>query len=200
MAQGVIFNNDTPLMEGNWYNPKTGDKFTVKNTFFEDNQLVVQTTDGRMLEYNQLQYYIQGDDKSFTNNPPKQDPQLPSEVASLIEDNDYDDMLNDDMRLIMSNSNSQDSQFTTDNIYKVKTVEDTNTVIINKALAKHELPRLNVSIDNSTFPEYNIKMLYDIMDIPVEDITNWYINSIDINEIKKQISKQIQAHISEMCS
>ena len=49
-----MFSGETPMMEGKWYNPHTGDSFTVRNTFFEDNQLVVQTMDGRLLEYNQL--------------------------------------------------------------------------------------------------------------------------------------------------
>ena len=59
--QGIVFDTQGPVMSGTWYNPKTGDSFTVRDSFFQDNQFVVTTTDGRMLSYNQIQHYVQSD-------------------------------------------------------------------------------------------------------------------------------------------
>ena len=53
--QGINFNMEGPIMDGTWYNPNTGDSFTVRDSFFEDNQFMVSTMDGRVLNYNQIQ-------------------------------------------------------------------------------------------------------------------------------------------------
>ena len=42
---GMMFGGEGPVMQGTWYNPNTGDAFTVRDSFFEDNQYVVTTTD-----------------------------------------------------------------------------------------------------------------------------------------------------------
>ena len=36
----LMFTGDGPLMTGHWHNYKTGDSFTVADTFFQDNQYV----------------------------------------------------------------------------------------------------------------------------------------------------------------
>ena len=54
----LTFGMEGPIMDGTWYNTQTGDSFTVRNSFFEDNQYIVQTTDGRILRYDQIQNYI----------------------------------------------------------------------------------------------------------------------------------------------
>jgi hypothetical protein len=58
MMQGISFSIDGPVMTGTWYNPKNGDSFTVRDTYFEDNQYMVITTDGRRMDYNMIQNYI----------------------------------------------------------------------------------------------------------------------------------------------
>jgi hypothetical protein len=61
MNNGIMFNADAPTMDGHWYNPGSEDNFTVKDTFFEDGQYKVLTTDGRLLGYDQIQYYVKVD-------------------------------------------------------------------------------------------------------------------------------------------
>ena len=46
----MIFSGETPMMSGTWYNPQTGDSFTVADAFFQDNQYLVKTIDGRILD------------------------------------------------------------------------------------------------------------------------------------------------------
>lgn len=204
MNQGIMFNSETPMMEGKWYNPHTGDSFVVRNTFFEDNQLVVQTMDGRILEYNQLQHYVQsnGGDPTPTTQVNKQvsNNQLPPEISSLIEEGD---LLAEDAALIAGYSQGPDWQEPiklSGNICKTVTgpVESTNNIIISKALSKLELPKLDANLDKNTIPENAIRMLHDIMDIPTEDIVEWYINHMDINKIYEAIRDQLKSHISEI--
>ena len=33
MIPGITFSGDGPMMKGYWYNPSTGDSFTVKDSF-----------------------------------------------------------------------------------------------------------------------------------------------------------------------
>lgn len=86
---GMTFGSEGPLVQGTWINPNTGDSFTVRDSFFEDNQYVVTTTDGRYIRYDQLQYYIQADPKAIDSikqaaaNKVKEEP-LPTEVSNLI--------------------------------------------------------------------------------------------------------------------
>ena len=55
----LMFTGDTPLMSGHWHNYKTGDSFTVADSFFQDNQYLIKTTDGRMLDASRIGDYIQ---------------------------------------------------------------------------------------------------------------------------------------------
>ena len=92
LRNGLTFGMEGPNMEGTWYNPQTGDSFTVRNSFFEDNQYIVQTTDGRILGYNQIQNYIKSDNPTEIQESSfkKQTTELPPEVADLVSD-DYND-------------------------------------------------------------------------------------------------------------
>ena len=94
----MMFGGEGPVMTGTWYNPHTGDAFTVRDSFFEDNQYVVTTTDGRYFRYDQLQNYIQSDMKledlkkmKVEKTPVKEE--LPSEVANLISEDSYSSMM-----------------------------------------------------------------------------------------------------------
>lgn len=91
---GMMFGGEGPIMHGTWYNPHTGDAFTVRDSFFEDNQYTITTTDGRYLRYDQIQNYIQSDMKledlkniNNENKPKETKEVLPLEVSNLINDN-----------------------------------------------------------------------------------------------------------------
>ena len=58
---GLTFGMEGPNLEGNWYDPRTGDAITVVDTFFEDNQLIVKTSTGRILRYEQMQHYVKSE-------------------------------------------------------------------------------------------------------------------------------------------
>lgn len=77
---GITFDGTAPMMEGTWFNPKTGDVIKIRDTFFENNNYVARTTDGRMLNYSQLQNYIRDDSKSVKK--PVQEQNTPAKPAS----------------------------------------------------------------------------------------------------------------------
>lgn len=184
--QGMTFGVDGPIMSGTWYNPKTGDKFTVADTFFEDNQLLVRAVDGRLLNYNIIQDYIQQGSTDIQDTPQSFQTQksydIPKEIADMIEtpQTGFSEMVEPMGNLYAV----QETNF--------QSVTHTNSSIIDKALSKTELPKLNLEVSWEKYPEREIEMLKDIMDIPVNDIIEWYASKFDLTTIKKQISEAIQ--------
>ena len=186
MQNGMMFGGEGPVMQGTWYNPTTGDVFTVRDSFFEDNNYVVTTTDGRYLNYNQLQNYIQSDTpaeqlkKSFSN---KQQEILPSEVQGILEDNTYDSLilpedLNQSASILskpLGNINNASNS-----VYKVETKPlDINKTIIEKALKNTTPPQLTIIAEWDKYPEKEITMLTDIMNISRKDIADWYCENLE---------------------
>ena len=215
MMQGMMFGGEGPIMQGTWYNPSTGDFFTVRDSFFEDNQYVVTTTDGRYLYYNQLQNYIQSDMKPSElknlNSQNKQVEPLPTEVASLINtddtnmNNNYMDMMTpEDMALInkpLGNINDQNSLYTSIKQVNPITSEpidlpvNMNTAIIEKALKNTEKPEFKVELKWDNYPTKQLEMLYDIMSISEEEIVEWYLDNIKLDDVLESLKQSIKDRI-----
>jgi hypothetical protein len=213
---GVMFGGEGPLMQGTWYNPHTGDAFTVRDSFFEDNQYLVMTTDGRRLYYNQLQNYIQSDmkledlKKTRINKPTKSEPAIPAEVAQLIDGNDpYSDMMLEDDILItqtkpIGNIYSEERRLNLDNqniinspvMTKPQSV-NMNTTIIEKALKNASKPAFKVFVAWDPYPSKEIEMLKDIMEISEDEIIDWYLNNIQMTDVVESLKEGIKAKFSK---
>lgn len=212
---GMMFGGEGPVMQGTWYNPTTGDAFTVRDSFFEDNQYVVTTTDGRYLKYNQIQNYVQTDmkledlKKRKVENQVKDEP-LPLEVASLIEEIDPNDpylgMMSPDDLMIgnakpISFGNLADSRQLNDYVQTSGPVMQTpspatmNEAIIEKALKNAPKPEIKVDIFWDVYPEKQIEMLKDVMDISEDEIVNWYLDNIDMVEVVDALKNAIRYRI-----
>lgn len=209
LNNGLMFGMEGPNMEGTWYNPKTGDSFTVRNSFFQDNQYIVQTTDGRILDYNTLQSYIQSDRPIEMPKPQPKHETLPAEVENLIEcpsDNMYD-ILPEDLNMINGGSKSLGNLATPTNrtqgdpISSISyTQVDQNFTMIEKALAKKSMPDIQVSIDWKNFPQREMDMLIDIMDVNEDEIIDWYVRQIDTNYLAECLKEVIKDHIHKQLS
>lgn len=196
---GLTFNSEGPIMSGTWYNTNTGDSFTVADSFFEDNQYVVTTTDGRYLKYEQIQDYIKSDkpldmnnlrlDKSQAQEPAVND--LPPEVMGLLEPDD----------LIISNPlgnlYEQVQEPVTTAIPKTQ-ANTSNYTIISKALSKRSLPDIQIGVDWNKCPLKEMKMLIDLMDVTEDEIIEWYINNIDVNTTTQMIKSSIKTYIQQL--
>ena len=188
----TIFTNDGPMMTGTWYNPTNGDSFTVADSFFQDNQYIVKTTDGRLLDYNFIQHYIKSD-KPIPKQPTEQKKEkLPEEVANLLVNND-DDILEEDLQLISNNNlgNLKDNQRNNPS-QKTHTQPTTNVstelVIVQKALSKTSEPLMNIDITWNNFPSKEIGLLTEVMDINVDDVISYYLSQIDMQGIYNNLA------------
>ena len=208
MMNGMMFGGEGPVMQGTWYNPNTGDVFTVRDSFFEDNNYVVTTTDGRYLNFNQLQHYIQSDTPAaelkamLAKNKKDVKEEIPEEIKGILASNDddtydsymipeddiYTNTLNKPLGKSLGNINTP---VKTPNITPV----NVNKTIIEKALKNTTGPKLTIIADWNEYPAKEISMLIDIMDIPAEEIVEWYCDNLDttwiLDDIKTSIKNKI---------
>lgn len=207
---GVTFGMEGPIMEGTWYNVHTGDSFTVRNSFFEDNEFVIQTTDGRLLKYSQIQNYIKSDKPIEMKKPEPKHEALPAEVADLLEGENYDDMMADDLAMIYGQApvtlgNLKDSMTTNPYPYnpnpamQVVSGEpiNTNYDIISKALTKRTLPDFQIGIDWFGCPIKEMEMLMDLMDVQESEIVDWYLSQVDIETTTAMIKEVIKDYLTK---
>lgn len=186
---GLMFGGEGPMMTGTWYNPNTGDAFTVRDSFFEDNQYVVTTTDNRYFKYDQLQNYIQSDmkleelKKMKIENKPEE--KLPAEVSNLINgDDNYSDMILPEDQQIVGKPNNFGNINTNNMQAKDESPINTNmnSAIIEKALKNTVKPNFSINVEWPNYPSKEIEMLKDIMEIPSDEIVEWYLNNIQFND------------------
>ena len=212
---GMMFGGDGPVMQGTWYNPTTGDAFTVRDSFFEDNQYVITTTDGRYLRYDQIQNYIQSDMKlddlkQLKKENTVKEEALPAEVSNLIAGDDIyfgsdinDMLLPEDVALInkpvnrdLGNIYATPTQQKQPTGYTTQPVQNMNTAIIEKALKNTTKPNFSINVKWDNYPSKEIEMLKDIMEIPVTEIVDWYLDNIQLDEFIMAFKAAIDDKIS----
>lgn len=204
---GMMFGGEGPVMQGTWYNPQTGDAFTVRDSFFEDNQYVVTTTDGRYLHYNQLQNYIQSDMKleDLKRENIKKEDAVPAEIMGMIDNDDINNdfgIIPEDMDIISGKSNNLGNIYTAPTQmsqpvgYTTQPAQNLNTTIIEKALKNTSKPTFSINVNWPDYPTKEIEMLKDIMDIPTTEIVDWYLDNIQLDEFVMAFKVAIDDKIS----
>lgn len=193
---GLIFNTEGPMMSGTWYNPSTGDSFTVRDSFFEDNQFVVSTTDGRILNYNQIQHYVKSDKPLDMQPDLQKNTKHPAEVMDLIEpiNETSFDLLPEDQSLIGGNlRDSGDRRINLNNNYtNFNQNALSNAPIIGKALSKIDLPEVDLKLKWKQSPDKEILLLMDVMDISLDEIVEWYMNKFNMDEIRQRVQHEVK--------
>lgn len=196
----MIF-GEGPILSGHWYNPSTGDSFTVRDTYFEDNNLFVITTDGRRLNYDIISKYVQSDkplpkQPSITQNT--QQSNIPNDILSEIvpTQNDNNDLLlPEDLALINNQQPAQPKNL--GNIHQQQTFAPQQSVIsedemlINRILKRTKGPQVEFTISWPCFPEKQIEML-DMMAIEPEDIAEYYIKELSTESIVESIKQLVR--------
>ncbi len=203
IGAGLTFGLEGPMMEGTWYNVNTGDSFTVRNSFFEDNQFIIQTTDGRVLNYEQIQNYVKSDKPMDVEKKQQNHNDLPTEVADLIGyEGDYN-IMKDDLNMIqnatnMSLGNLADTQHI-NNQQVSQTIQPVlpNYNIISKALTKRSLPEFQVGVDWTDCPIKEMNMLIDLMDVSESEIIDWYLSQVDVETTTLMIKEVIKDYLNE---
>lgn len=207
MNNNIQFSNG-PTMEGVWVNPHTGDSFKVRDTFFEDNNLIVITVDGRKLDYAAISNYIQSSEsiedlKAMQMAKLSRDSKTQLDIPNIPELDMDDDtqqsnslLLDDDMSLIYSDREVSETQNTTLNTqrknYPVHTQQSTDPVILKlfSKISSKQKPKIKVSVEweESNFPVDIWNMLTKYMDISEDTVRKALLDEfISIEDIRLDV-------------
>ena len=199
----IEFGMDGPIMSGTWVNPKTGHKFTVKDTYFEDTGFKIMTTAGQILDYSMIENYVQENlvpgekpvewDKVNANNNGAY-PDLPPEIANeLLTENTgiYNPL---DVPLSTPGNNNENKKPVNGNI-------SNNYTIIDKALSKYlsslkfdlilkDTKKIN-SKKGTKFEDAIAMLIHHFDGIKKEEIIDYIVdNSLD--KIKQSLKKTLK--------
>lgn len=213
----MIF-GEGPILTGNWYNPKTGDSFTVRDTYFEDNNFYVITTDGRRMDYNLMSQYVQSDKPIPKMEEPKTQ-QIPQEVLSQMESNVGDDFMTDEDKALINGATGelQGSQVNiqhpasiqpkrfllqqitqqnfSDNITSGKG-ESEDEMLVRRMLKRSTTPDVDCKVSWKNFPTKQMEML-NMMAVDVDTIVDYYIKDIDLEKIREIVKEAVRNHIEK---
>ena len=197
----MIF-GEGPILTGNWYNPKTGDSFTVRDTYFEDNNFYVMTTDGRRMDYNLMSQYVQSD-KPIPKMEPQQpqQPQIPQEVLSQMENSGDDSFMTDEDRALLMGVTGElkGSQVSIQQPASIQpkpvvTQESEDDMLVRRILKRASKPSVTCGVKWSNFPEKQFEML-DMMSVDTEKIIDYFLQSIDLEALREEVKFGIEKYI-----
>ena len=201
------FGIDGPVLDDTvWYNAKTGDSFKVRSNYFEDNNMIVQTYDGRRFNLNQLTEYVQWTGKDLPPKKPVTQPsvptreELPPEIAAEIGDAPEEESLIDPEDLAMINGAKpaapKESRPLNQPVSKPQT---SNRAFIEKALSKAKFPNWSIVMKWPNFPQNEIALLFRSMDIPIDEIADYYLDNItqEFDSFMGNIKKQLHNYLIE---
>ena len=199
----MIF-GEGPILTGNWYNPKTGDSFTVRDTYFEDNNFYVITTDGRRMDYNLMSQYVQSDKPIPKMEQPQAPQQIPQEVLSQMTNDSNDDFMTDEDRalLIGVTGELKGSQVNVQQPASIQPKpvvtqgqgESEDDMLVRRILKRASKPVVTCGVKWSNFPEKQFEML-DMMAVDIEKIVEYYLQSIDLEALREEVKYGIEKYI-----
>ena len=201
-----------PMMQGTWINPKTGNKFTVKDSFIEDGQFIVITTDGRRMDYNTIQNYVQAGPNVDTD-PGSNQAQVKTDVKESKSDNDTPQAILDELKpgspglgnLYQAPPGHIDIKANPDNpidfdqVVRASIVpnkeemrrQDPDFVIIERILGRQDAPKPVIALQWNNKPIRQLDVLVNILGVPVDKIADYYLDKIDDDTIRKSVATSL---------
>ena len=223
---GITFDGTAPMMEGTWFNPKTGDVIKIRDTFFENNNYVARTTDGRMLNYSQLQNYIRDDSKSLKKEDTKPAQAVTKKPAakqaaqsvnpdSMLSQEDLDILEGLSKPTSATDARQTESMPNTDAVHSLQNgiAERLNGVsdyidkrgqelsisdqIINRAMEDEDEPRLVVQVSWNA-PVEKLRFLKENMGITDSDIVRWITRTLDSRDLSSDVRDSVTEWVDNL--
>ena len=214
---GVQFGMDGLSLDGTtWYNPKNNSVVKIKSNYFEDNTMKLQCDNGRIMTLEQLSDYVQWTGKGEPpktpiQHTPTRSNELPPEVSAMLStspDSVSSDILPEDLDIIQG----KNKRINIDNNPLLQAMNGIQTVsaavvttsanynIIDRALNKTTSPSWDLSMNWNNFPKKEIELLSSVMDIPIDEIVDYYFDKMkkDFNKSFDKAKIQLQNHMEKM--
>lgn len=174
-------------ISGTWVNRLTGDKITVRNTFIDGDNMIIQSSDGRQISMNEFQNYIQmaddkngGDVTDEINNIRDLEKERRVVVgaynnASHNSPYNFDKNTNENIK---STLKTEEKKVITKNIEKEKPISESYK-LLNKLFEKIDLDiDVKVDLDCTNFPVKELNMLQTFYDVSIDDISDYMIKNV----------------------
>lgn len=198
-----IMMGDEFNITGTWVNRINGDKITIRNTFIDGDNMIIQTTDGRQVSMIEFQNYIQMGDDEYDESG-----HIIGHAnggVSNIEniENERRVIVNGSRQTTNINNNAQMERTVIDKTIEptekktrstVNTVEKESDILLRKLFEKIELDiDVKVDLDCTNFPSKELNMLQTIYDVSTDDISAYILKHIINDEvIKSAVSRYIE--------
>lgn len=223
---GITFDGTAPMMEGTWFNPKTGDVIKIRDTFFENNNYVARTTDGRMLNYSQLQNYIRDDSKSLKKEDTKPAQAVTKKPAakqaaqsvnpdSMLSQEDLDILEGLSKPTSVTDAQKPEQQAEIEATHGLQNgmAERMNGIsgyldqrgqeltisdqIINRAMEDEDDPRLVVQVSWNA-PTEKLIFLKQNMGITDSDIVRWITRTLDSRDLSSDVRDSVTEWVDNL--
>jgi hypothetical protein len=168
------------------------------------------TTDGRRLDYNMIQNYIQSD-KPFPKQTQPVKPNIPDSILSEVmpvspaerplNNNagpltgmDKSLMTEDDIALITGQAPKVQANFVDPAKAIAPVPKDEDVLLIERLLKRASKPSVACYVKWSNFPEKQFEML-DMMAVDPEKIIEYFLQSIDLQALREEVKYGIEKYI-----
>lgn len=162
-----------------WWSRTGQDHFTVREVIMDPSSgMMVNTTDGRMIDIERMDNYIQSDKPvgGIRNTPP---------INSI------------DVRGLDSETPVQveESEMTRESDTRVQSLS-TNHEIIQRAMSGVSKPAVRVSLEFEEYPERELSVLRDVMKVPENEILDYCYKTWFSSDLDESIKTQLRELLS----
>lgn len=189
-----------PDLKGTWKNYRTGEVITIRDTIFENNQLVGVSSGGAMIPYSKLQSFVKCDPSEASSSIPTS-----SNKTHRASPKPFVDNINDiykDSDKFDGPSLKTDAVAPREEIYQniALSVAEKKDPAIEKVLdglAKGEQPKITVDLKWDEIPE-GIVFLQKYLEKSTEEISIACIQRyVDLDKIRGAIEEKLQKAIAK---
>lgn len=213
-----MIDQSSAFVSGTWMNPTTGHKFTVKDCVFENDELLIISTDGQHISGRMFADYVQDTGKDASgqavpslgnlstpvSTPPVIVGDIPYEGQSSRADAPFgefsrevsvdisDHSLQDEAAELLQGGASEPRRFNP-NLLEGVTHKNMDLEMVTRVLRKHDLPTIETLKWNK--PTKQIDTLTDILGIDMETIVEYYVNRINPEELVSMVKEYLRKEL-----
>lgn len=180
-----------PSVAGNWYNKRTGQTVTIRDSFMDDSGMQFMTSTGEMIDGEVFSRdYIQCDDTVYDTN---------GNATSEKSEIDYEAMFGSpgqyEQPILTAPTTTMQQTFDQP---KAEPVNEKTKMLKTMFDKLTHLPKVEVKISWNKIPSAELEMLKSYFDINNEDIANFiYDNYCTEVEIREAVAKSITSLLNK---
>lgn len=171
-----------PMILGQWYNKRTGQKIYVRDSYMSDQGMQVMTSTGAMIDGEEFSRdYIQVSDEVFDES---------GKSTGKKEEVNYEDMFNsEEVAAAIKPATTTKGKKTPTEAPKTNPKADMLEKLFNKL---NDVPTVSAQIIWANIPSAELTMLKNFFDVSDEDIADYIFNKYcSTEDIKTAISNQL---------